>query len=181
MEISKEEELLVIRALQKDAAAIQELIHKNQSWLYSLALRITQDGELSQKAVIQAFTNALNALRPFSQKKTFRALLAHHLLKILKASESEKSLAKKNFFLPVHLSQDRKTMLSIFINSLQQLRFKERTLLLLRDLGNLSFKEIEDAYPETKNAAPKQILEARLKLRHLFSAYLEKTRQAHGL
>ena len=172
MEITANEELLLVSAAQGDQKAVRELMEREKAWLYALAFRICQNPTAAKDATVYALGNAFSEIDPSEVHKPFRIMAAKHLFiylqKLPEKRLSADASALNQLNIAENLPREQKAMLTMFIAGLQCMTFKERAMLLFRDQGNLSYKAIAEIMGASSSAAVvKDIAAYRVKLKEM--------------
>lgn len=174
-----EEQVLVMRAQRGEQAAFRALVERYSGMAYSLALRMTGSPPDAEDAVQEAFLSAWRALPRFRMDAKFSTWLyrltanaATDLLRRRKKEAQDSSLddpdAPVSLPDPAPSPQERAEQSereAALRRGLAKLSENHRQILLLREIGGLSYDEIAEALKLTPGTVKSRLARARLELR----------------
>lgn len=184
----KENELIE-RAKNRDHAAFEELVKRNQERIYNLGLKLLGNKEDAADLLQETFINAYYALPRFEGKSAFstwlyRIATNNAFMKMRKKKiplvrfESEGTQdGKKNFTEIVDWSGDPKAHLQneelkvLIEKSLNSLPGKYKTIFVLHDIEGFSIEEISKMLELSIPAVKSRIHRSRMYLRDKLSSY----------
>lgn len=174
-----EEQVLVMRAQRGEQAAFRVLVERYSGMAYALALRMTGAPPDAEDVVQEAFLAAWKALPRFRMDAKFSTWLyrltanaAADLLRRRKKNDQNDSL--DDLDAPVHLPDpapspqeraEQSEREAALRRGLAKLSENHRRILLLRELGGLSYDEIAEELKLTPGTVKSRLARARLELR----------------
>ena len=158
-----------------DMTAFEQLFHRHQSRVYSVASRMMSNPEDALDMTQEIFLRAYQKINKFKFTSAFSAWL-YRLATNLCIDELRKRKRSANT-MPLAeaisqsdgntpeddaISRDREQLIWQAINSLKE---KERAIIILRDIEGLSYKEIAEVFGCSLGRVKSRIYEARQKLK----------------
>jgi RNA polymerase sigma-70 factor (ECF subfamily) len=179
---------LVALAKTGDPVAFEDLVHRHERAVYSLARRILPNEQDAEDVTQQAFLNALEHLAGFREEASFKTWLlriaTHAALKVIRkrkgldfvsleeateASEHLDSIPHPEYIADWRQSPEqlvaRNETRRLLDEALVQLDEKHRLVFLLRDVEGMSVKETADTLGLSDSNVKVRLLRARLQLR----------------
>ena len=183
---------LVHRSRAGDYDAFEQLVHKHERKVYTLAMRIVQQAEDAEEVVQETFLAVLEHLADFREQSLFSTWLGRiatnkalkllarrksHAAKSLEAgtgASDEDPLPHPNFIAewrddPIAIAQDHETM-RLINDALATLDEKHRTVFVLRDIEGFSTEETSRLLGLSISNVKVRLLRARLALRERLTA-----------
>ena len=128
-----EEQVLIMRAQRGELPAFRTLVERHAPMAYSLALRMTCSSQSAANTVQAAFLSAWRSLPKFLIDANFAAHICGLIINAVKQADAA----------PANDTQTEQSDKEIALQrSLIQLSANHRAILLLREVGGLSFEEI---------------------------------------
>ena len=186
---------LVTLAKAGELPAFEELVHRYERVVYSLAQRMLQNEEDAEDVTQQAFLSALEHLDSFREEASFKTWLlriaTHAALKVIRkrkgldtvsleeateVSEDFDSIPHPEYIAdwrqsPEQLVERNETR-RLLDEALAMLDEKHRLVFLLRDVEGMSVKETADALGLSESNVKVRLLRARLQLREQLTRML---------
>lgn len=179
---------LVHRAQGGDRAAFEELVHRHEPHVYTLARRVTGNEHDAEDVMQQAFLSALEHLADFRGAASFGTWLTriatHAALKVIRkrrglptvslTADATETAADSHLPHPEFIADWRESPAELAARgetrelieaALAQLDEKHRLVFLLRDVEGLSVKETATALALSDANVKVRLLRARLQLR----------------
>jgi len=166
---------LVRRCQNGDMAAFEQLFYKYQDRVYSTAYRMMNDQEDAQDLTQEIFLRAYQRIGKFDFRSAFSTwlyrlavnLCIDELRKRKRSANTtplEEAVLQADENTPEDhvMSRDREKRVWDAINSLKD---KERSIIILRDIEGLSYKEIAEVLKCSLGRVKSRIHEARQKLK----------------
>ncbi|WP_227806827.1 RNA polymerase sigma factor [Sedimentisphaera cyanobacteriorum] len=184
---------LLVRYREGDNDALGELIQKYQSRLYTTLLKICQNHDDAMELCSDAFVKAVENIDNFKAESSFYTWLfriaVNQALNFVKrkrlvsfssaetsgGSEDEPTrldFASKQASMPIDelLEDERKQVLWQAVESLE---LNHKTMILLRDIDQMSYKQIAEILGITQGTVKSRIYRAREALRLKLMPYFE--------
>ncbi|MGB9642013.1 MAG: RNA polymerase sigma factor [Candidatus Ratteibacteria bacterium] len=194
--VLKENELIE-RAKNKDHAAFEELVKRNQARIYNLGLKLLGNKEDAADLLQETFINAYYALPKFEGKSAFstwlyRIATNNAFMKMRKKKiplvrfESDRDDSEQKYFTDVpdwsndpraHLKNEELKML--LEKSVDSLPGKYKTIFVLHDIEGFSTEEISKMLDLSVPAVKSRIHRSRMFLRDKLSQYFQ-SHAGHG-
>ncbi len=188
-----DEQALVARAREGDAAAYGELVGRYERKIFRLAKHITQNDEDAEDVLQETFMKAFEHLPDFQGQSKFytwivRIAVNESLMKLRKR-KSDRTVPLDE---PVDTGEDtvvreiavweenpeqkysREEMGHILDESVDSLKPAFRTVFVLRDIEELSTEETADALGISVPAVKSRLLRARLQLREKLTRFFKR-------
>lgn len=188
-----DEQALVARAREGDAAAYSELVGRYERKIFRLAKHITQNDEDAEDVLQESFLKAFEHLPDFQGQSKFytwivRIAVNESLMKLRKR-KSDRTVPLDE---PVDTGEDtvareiavwednpeqrysREEMGQILDDAVQSLKPAFRTVFALRDIEELSTEETADALGISVPAVKSRLLRARLQLREKLTRFFKR-------
>jgi RNA polymerase sigma-70 factor (ECF subfamily) len=181
---NNEEQPLVDRARQGDAAAFTELVERYERKIYRLAKHITQHDEDAEDVLQESFMKAYSNLDSFQGQSKFYTWLVriavNEALMKLRKRKSDRTVSMDE---PHETEEDtvtreiavweddpekkysREELREILARAVDSLKPGFRTVFVLRDIEELSTEETAEALGISVPAVKSRLLRARLQLR----------------
>lgn len=176
---------LVHACKQGDVNAFEKLVKRYDTRLFRIAQHVTHNREDAEDAVQEAFLKAFRNLGKFQEKSQFSTWLIR-----ITVNESLMKVRKQRYTREVPIESDSheeieivdwspnpeqlyrtSELRNILRSQLQELAPSLRVAFILRDIEGLSSEEAAHALEITVDALKARLWRARLKLRHLLTAY----------
>jgi RNA polymerase sigma-70 factor (ECF subfamily) len=188
-----DEQALVARAREGDAAAYNELVGRYERKIFRLAKHITQNDEDAEDVLQESFMKAFEHLPDFQGQSKFytwivRIAVNESLMKLRKR-KSDRTVPLDE---PVDTGEDtvvreiavweenpeqrysREEMGQILDDAVQGLKPAFRTVFVLRDIEELSTEETAEALDISVPAVKSRLLRARLQLREKLTRFFKR-------
>jgi RNA polymerase sigma-70 factor, ECF subfamily len=188
-----DEQALVARAREGDAAAYSELVGRYERKIFRLAKHITQNDEDAEDVLQESFLKAYEHLPDFQGQSKFytwivRIAVNESLMKLRKR-KSDRTVPLDE---PVDTGEDtvareiavwednpeqrysREEMGQILDDAVQSLKPAFRTVFALRDIEELSTEETAEALGISVPAVKSRLLRARLQLREKLTRFFKR-------
>jgi RNA polymerase sigma-70 factor (ECF subfamily) len=188
-----DEQELVARAREGDAAAYNELVGRYERKIFRLAKHITQNDEDAEDVLQETFMKAFEHLPDFQGQSKFytwivRIAVNESLMKLRKR-KSDRTVPLDE---PVDTGEDtvvreiavweenpeqrysREEMGQILDDAVQSLKPAFRTVFALRDIEELSTEETAEALGISVPAVKSRLLRARLQLREKLTRFFKR-------
>src|SRR6266446_1139944 len=188
-----DEQALVARAREGDAAAYTELVGRYERKIFRLAKHITQNDEDAEDVLQETFMKAFGHLKDFQGQSKFytwivRIAVNESLMKLRKR-KSDRSVPLDE---PVDTGEDtvvreiavweenpeqqysREELGGILDEAVESLRPAFRTVFVLRDIEELSTEETAEALGISVPAVKSRLLRARLQLREKLTRFFKR-------
>ena len=176
---------IVARCRTGDREAFAELVQRYQSKVLTLAVRILNNRAEAEDIAQDIFVKVFQALRDFRVASRFSTWLyritvndcLNHIRRrtrqqqTLSATESHAMLGASPASNPQR-ALEQKERWSLVQAKLQALSPEHRTILLLRDVEDLSYEEIADVLQLEHGTVKSRIHRARMELKALLEPYL---------
>jgi RNA polymerase sigma-70 factor (ECF subfamily) len=188
-----EEQALVAKAKEGDAAAFTELVRRYEGKIYRLAKHITQNDEDAEDVLQEAFLKAYSHLDSFQGQSKFYTwivrIAVNEALMKLRKRKSDRSVPLDE---PVDTGEDevireiavwgenpeqqytREELREILDKAVDSLRPAFRTVFVLRDIEDLSTEETAEALNISVPAVKSRLLRARLQLREKLTRFFKR-------
>lgn len=183
-----EEKSIIARVLAGDTEAFEALVLENQKQVYNLALRMTGSEEDANDIAQEAFIRAFRSLASFRGDSKFSVwlyrLTSNICLDFLRSRRRKKTVSMSWFaadddepaeleipderFSP-HTELERRELRSAIQRALARLPDDMREVLLLREVGGLSYDEIAVSLSLEEGTVKSRIFRARKKLCKILS------------
>ena len=183
-----EEKSIIARVLAGDTEAFEALVLENQKQVYNLALRMTGSEEDANDIAQEAFIRAFRSLASFRGDSKFSVwlyrLTSNICIDFLRSRRRQKTVSMSWFaadddepaeleipderFLP-HTELERRELRSAIQRALARLPDDMREVLLLREVGGLSYDEIAASLSLEDGTVKSRIFRARKKLCKILS------------
>lgn len=189
---------LIERARNRDHAAFEELVRRNQDRIYNLGLKLLGNKEDAADLLQETFINAYYALPRFEGKSAFSTWLYRiatnnafmkmrkKKIPLVRFKSEDTQDGKKHFTEIADWSGDPKAHLQneelkvLIEKSLNSLPGKYRTIFLLHDIEGFSTEEISRMLELSMPAVKSRIHRSRMYLRDKLSHYF-RNRIASGV
>jgi len=169
---------LVIQAKNNDPIAFAELIGCTQRFAYCVAFRITGNAEESRDIVQEAYIRVWANLHRFSGKVTFQswffAILHHLSIDWIRKQKAQQPIdwqkfedTDNNHPGAIYESNELESLIRSWMVSLPEI---QQMVFMLRDLEDLSIKEVQEQTGLTESSIKSNLWVARKKL----ADYLKK-------
>lgn len=185
--------LLIKRSIKGDIDAFEELIKDYKKMAYNIALRVLRNKEdaedISQEALVKVFKN----IDSFNMQSTFKVWLYRIVMNTCLDFKRKKKIVTYSIDKP--LENDESAILQdipdnsnnpdvIIQNKLESQMINEciemldddfRTVIVLRDLQNLSYKDIASILSCNEGTVKSRLNRARKKLRDIITIKLQES------
>ena len=171
---------LVRHCQDGDMAAFEQLFHRHQERVFSVASRMMSNPEDALDVTQEIFLRAYQKIGKFnftSAFSTWMYRLATNLCidelrrrkRIINTAPLEEAISVADVNTPEEnaVAKDRRNQVWEAINSLKE---KEKSIIILRDIEGLSYKEIAEVFGCSLGRVKSRIHEARQKLRTILEA-----------
>ncbi len=190
--VRDDEDLLVSAAKKGDAAAFEELVNRYEDKIFRLTKNITGNHEDAEDAMQEAFLKAYSHLQNFHGDSRFYTWLVRiaaneSLMRLRKRRPNQFSLDEpvegETDLMPRELedwepspeqSYVQAELQGILSEVIDKLEPEFRTVLVLRDMEELSTQETAEALGISASAVKSRLLRARLKLREKLNRYFRR-------
>ncbi len=190
--VRDDEDLLVSAAKKGDAAAFEELVNRYEDKIFRLTKNITGNHEDAEDAMQEAFLKAYSHLQNFHGDSRFYTWLVRiaaneSLMRLRKRRPNQVSLDEpvegETDFMPRELedwepspeqSYAQAELQGILSEVIDELQPEFRTVLVLRDMEELSTQETAEALGISASAVKSRLLRARLKLREKLNRHFRR-------
>lgn len=181
---------LIEKTKNGDNSAFEELVKKYEQKIYNLALRLTSNPEEAGDILQETFLKAYRSLNSFKGEANFSTWLyriAMNIALMRKRKEKGKIFESLDRILPTTEGElhkeipdwstnpeaeiENKEVRNILTNALASLPDDYRAVLVLRDIQNLSNKEVSEILKLSIPAVKSRLHRARLFLREEVSKY----------
>ncbi|NUM35638.1 MAG: sigma-70 family RNA polymerase sigma factor [Candidatus Brocadiae bacterium] len=182
---------LVCASQKGDKEAFEQLVLKYQNRIFNMLLRMIGDYEIALDLSQETFTHAYQGLKKFKKESAFftwlfrialniatskKRQLARHSQKVFLSQESDSSLnsiedATREISPENHLLQEE--MQSEIQKAISSLPSEFREALILRDMEDLSYEEIQEILCCPLGTVRSRIHRARLMLKEKLSGMTE--------
>ena len=184
--------LLIKRSIKGDIDAFEELIKDYKKMAYNIALRVLRNKEdaedISQEALVKVFKN----IDSFNMQSTFKVWLYRIVMNTCLDYKRKKKIVTYSIDKPLESDEseifqdipDNSNNPDIIIqNKLESQMLSEciemldddfRTVIVLRDLQNLSYKDIASILSCNEGTVKSRINRARKKLRDIITKKLQE-------
>jgi RNA polymerase sigma-70 factor (ECF subfamily) len=181
--VSNDEQRLVARARQGDAASYDVLVQRHAQYAYNLALRVVGDPLEAEDLTQEAFLRAWQALPRFRSQASFRTWLYRIVTNLCfnRLPKMRKELMALDpgdelIDLPDARQEVEPALLSTELRqwlhrAMRELPPGQRMLITLRHLQGMSYNEISQATGMPLGSVKTGIHRARLALRQALKAY----------
>jgi RNA polymerase sigma-70 factor (ECF subfamily) len=177
-----DDEILTL-AQERDEAAFEELMRRNSSSSFKLALSILRDRQDAEDEVQNSYWNAWRYLGQFQRGSKFstwiaRIVINHCLMRLRKARRASflylDGAAEDGEMRAMELSDRRPTpeaqlgnqeMSAVLRTEIRRLPVLLRNVLVARDLDELSMDDIAERFGISVSAAKSRLVRARAELR----------------
>lgn len=190
---AQRDEELVRRAQAGEDAAFAELVHRHESRVYTLALKIVRNPADAEDVLQETFINALHGLESFRGDATFSTWLYRiaynaSLMKLRKASSSvslDEAIESEESELPRELTDWTHEPESALLNRELQAEMQAavdtlstplRSVFVLRDMDGLSTEETAAVLGVSVEVVKTRLHRARMILRNRLSDYYRSKR-----
>ena len=176
---------LVHACKQGDVNAFGQLVKRYDTRLFRIAQHVTHNREDAEDAVQEAFLKAFRNLSKFQEKSQFSTWLIR-----ITVNESLMKVRKQRYTREIPIESDSheeievvdwspnpeqlyrtSELRNVLRSQLQELAPSLRVAFILRDIEGLSSEEAARVLEITVDALKARLWRARLKLRHLLTAY----------
>jgi RNA polymerase sigma-70 factor, ECF subfamily len=193
------DELLMVRYQRGDRAAFASLVRRHQRGVYNFVLRQSQNPMLADELSQQIFLRAVQRSGEFKQEIRFRTWLytiartlvqeelqkedAARTAQPAPASEPSPRVASEGdqvMGLRARQRSDRASsapVASLIVDAVVTLPRDQREVLLLRELGNLSFKEIAEVTGASETSVKARTRQALERVQQVLSDFDEYARE----
>lgn len=178
MHTADQESVLIQRAQQGDQTAFRLLVERYQQYVYTLALRMLTSPQDAEDAAQEAFLSAWRGLPNFRMESKFSTWLyrltvnaATDLLRKRSKAEGQVSMEEEPVAAVVADSAptpeeeaERKERQVVLQQAILELTEDHRTILLLREVEGLDYREIGEALHLSPGTVRSRLARARLEL-----------------
>jgi RNA polymerase sigma-70 factor, ECF subfamily len=188
------DELLMVRYQRGDRDAFASLVRRHQRGIYNFVLRQSQNTGLADELAQQVFLRAVQRSGDFKQESRFRTWLyaiARNLVQEVLAQAAQQAPVSQPSLdagpesdsvmgLRGRQRNDRTSsapVASAIINAVVTLPPDQREVLLLRELGNLSFKEIAEVTGASETSVKTRTRQALERIQQVLSDFDEYARE----
>ncbi len=175
---SQQERELILRCQEKDAAAMGTLVVKYQHWVYNIAYGILGHHEDAQDAAQDAFLSVWKNINKFQFRSQFSTwlyrIVTNKCLNVIDQRKRRKTdpmeIDDSQPWVPLNtVTPEQEALRSeqseILHSALSRLKESYRTILILRELRELSYEEIAEVLNCTLGRVKSRLHEARKALR----------------
>jgi RNA polymerase sigma-70 factor (ECF subfamily) len=198
------DELLMVRYQRGDRAAFASLVRRHQRGIYNFVLRQLPDATFADDVAQQVFLRAVQRSGEFKQETRFRTWLyaiARNLLQettrrpagrkqtdpvtqdgpTSKDEQSAQSARKSDGVTGLHERRHDRTssppVSEAVVSTISNLPPDQREVMLLRELGNLSFKEIAELTGTSEAAVKTRMRQALERVQQVLSDFEDYARE----
>jgi len=169
---------LIENARRGDSHALNELFSQHQKYIFNLMLQLTGDVAQADDLTQETFLIAFRKIHSFRSQASFRTWVSRIAINLSRLEFRRKpkhySLCREKITVPSHQDNPERVVIKselqwcILHNLQQHLPNKYREVLVLRDLHQLSYKEISEILGWNMSKTKTYLLRARQMFRQQF-------------
>lgn len=177
----QEEAAAIAKVLEGDPNAFEPLVLANQSSVYSLALKTLSNPEDAFDVAQEVFVRAFRSLKSFKGESSFSSWLyritanmcidfirknkkRYNMVSIDSAEDDSAALDLPDIRYSPETELEKKELHSAIDEALSALAPEQRSILLLRELGDMSYAEISECLGLDTGTVKSRVFRARAKL-----------------
>ena len=171
---------LITQSKQGDRWAFSELVRQHRSGVINVVYRMCGDANIAEDAAQEAFIRAWQHLEKYQPKAAFRTWLyriainsAHNIIRKQKPTVDMENFALRDKTPGPERSVENKELAHTIQQAVLSLPEASRSVLVLREYGGLSYREIADTLGIPMGTVMSRLNYARRVLRRLLAVFRE--------